>query len=419
MMLLDIFKYVNIFIGSFFMLSYSYQVVYLFVGTVIKPKKFAWAKETNRYAFVIAAKDEENVISQLCDSIFLQSYPRSLIDVFVVADNCTDSTALIARECGAYVYERFNKEKIGKGYALEFLFEKIKEHFGFDYYEGFFVVDADNILDRHYVCEMNRCVSAKNKLIMCYRNSKNYGDNWISAGYSLWFLRASRHLNNPRQYFNLSAEITGTGFFVHKDIIKRDGGWITHCLIEDIEFTVQNVMRGEKIAFCNDAIVYDEQPTRFMQSYHQRKRWIKGYIYILKTYGVKLFSKFFCGKGFSNFDMIMAVSPAFFISSFALLFNVVMLVLIPIIDPTLALAAFRIAIIGVLSSYILFFFVGLITALCEWGRIHASSGRKIWSLFTFPLFMMTYVPITFAAIFTKAEWRHIEHHASNAHFSGE
>ena len=419
MILLDILKYANICIGALFILCYSYQVFYLLIGTVVKPKKFAPAEQNNRFAFVISARNEEGVIGQLCDSIRAQSYPSHLIDIFIVADNCTDNTAEVARGKGAFVYERFNNEQIGKGYALEFLFEKIKEQVGFDYYDGFFVVDSDNLLDKNYVSEMNNCMAAGNKLAMCYRNSKNYGDNWISAGYSLWFLRASRHLNNPRQYFNTSAEITGTGFLVHKDIIKRDGGWVTHCLIEDIEFTIQNVMKGEKVAFCNDAIAYDEQPTKFMQSFHQRKRWTKGYVYILKTYGIKLFRRFFKGEGFSNFDMIMAVSPAFFITSFAVLFNAVMLILIPIVDFSLAPAAFMTAIIGIVASYVLFFFVGLLSAVCEWDRIHVSNGRKIWSLFTFPVFMMTYIPITFAAIFTKAEWKHIEHHAAKEDFSGD
>lgn len=416
MLLLDIIKHVNIITGILFMVCYTYQVIYLIVGTVVKPKKFAMAEKTPRFAFVIAARNEEDVIGQLCDSIKTQDYPSELIDIYVVADNCTDQTANVAKGKGACVFERFNKTKIGKGYALQFLFESIKEKVGFDCYEGFFVVDADNILDKNYVYEMNKCIAAGNKLIMCYRNSKNYGENWISAGYSLWFLRASRHLNNPRQYFGTSAEITGTGFFVHKDIIERDGGWVTHSLIEDIEFTIQNVIKGEKVAFCNDAIVYDEQPTSFSQSFHQRKRWTKGYIYILKNYAFKLFGRFFKGKGFSNFDMIMAVSPAFFITAFALAFNALMLTLIAIVDFSAAISALTFAIGGLAASYVLFFVVGLVAALCEWDRIHTTTKRKICSLFTFPIFMATYVPITFAAMFSKAEWREIKHRPTSEDF---
>lgn len=415
-MLTDIIKYVNLTVGILFLLCYAYQIFYLIAGTFIKPKKFPHSDKKGRYAFMISARNEENVIGQLCESIKAQNYSSELIDIYIVADNCTDSTAIVAREHGANVYERFNKEQLGKGYALEFLFEKLKEKVGFDFYDGYFIVDADNILDKNYVYEMNNCMQDGNKLVMCYRNSKNYGDNWISAGYSLWFLRASRHLNNPRQYFNTSAEITGTGFLVSSEIIKRDDGWKTHCLIEDIEFTVQNVLKDEKVAFCNDAIVYDEQPTNFMQSFNQRKRWARGYMYIMKNYAIKLFSRFFGGHGFSNFDMIMALAPAFFISTFITVFDIVMLILIAIFDIHAFLGALFYVLGLAVSSYVLFLFVGILCAACEWKRIHASTAKKIIYLFTFPIFMATYIPVTLAAMVSKTEWKHIEHHASNEDF---
>ena len=314
MILFDILKYFNISIGILFIICYSYQLFFLVEGTYLKPKKYESATRQGRFAFCIAARNEEAVISQLCDSIKNQNYPAELIDIYVVADNCTDNTASVAKKSGAHVFCRFDDNRIGKGYALGFLFDKIERSVGISTYDGYFIVDADNILDRNYVSAMNDCVSAGHRVIMCYRNSKNYADNWISAGYSLWFLRASRHLNIPRQHFGTSCEITGTGFYVCSDIIEKNGGWIHHCLIEDIEFTIDCVLRGERVALSYDAIVYDEQPTSFRQSLRQRKRWCKGYIQILKKYGSKLFSAFLCGKGFSNFDMIMAISPAFFIS---------------------------------------------------------------------------------------------------------
>ena len=83
MILLDILKYANICIGALFILCYSYQVFYLLIGTVVKPKKFAPAEQNNRFAFVISARNEEGVIGQLCESIRAQSYPSHLIDIFI------------------------------------------------------------------------------------------------------------------------------------------------------------------------------------------------------------------------------------------------------------------------------------------------------------------------------------------------
>ncbi len=123
---------------------------------------------------LIAARNESMVIGNLIRSIQNQTYPGKLVDIFVVADNCTDDTAGIARQLGAMVYERFNKQEVGKGYALDFAFRRIAQDYGNDYHDAFFVFDADNLLDPHYIDEMNVVFSQGYQIITSYRNSKNY-----------------------------------------------------------------------------------------------------------------------------------------------------------------------------------------------------------------------------------------------------
>ena len=65
-------------------------------------------------------------------------------------------------------------------------------------FDGYIVLDADNVLERDFVSRMNETFSEGKDIVTCYRDSKNYGDNWISAGYGLWFLRESRYLNGAR-----------------------------------------------------------------------------------------------------------------------------------------------------------------------------------------------------------------------------
>lgn len=163
------------------------------------------------------------------------------------------------------VYTRFNREKVGKGYALEQLLLHIEEDYP-KVYDGFFVFDADNVLDCRFVEEMNRTFSDGYEVVTSYRNSKNYGDNWISAGYALWFIRESRYLNNSRMLLGTSCAVSGTGFLFSRQVMESTNGWKFHLLTEDIEFSVHHILQGRKIGFCADAVLYDEQPVTFRQS---------------------------------------------------------------------------------------------------------------------------------------------------------
>ena len=187
------------------------------------------------------------VIGQLIKSIKNQNYPKELLDVYVVADNCTDQTASVARKAGAIVRERFNKAQVGKGYALDYMIKMIGRKETAKKYAGIFVFDADNLLDENYIAEMNKTFNQGYRVVTSYRNSKNYDQNWISAGYALWFLHEAEYLNLPRMTLKSSCAISGTGFLVHADIIKDNGGWIHHLLTEDIEFSVLKSLKVKKL----------------------------------------------------------------------------------------------------------------------------------------------------------------------------
>ena len=140
---MDAINMINYSIMLLFFICYAYQFLYIPISLFIH-KKSRRIKKNNSYGILIAARNEENVIGNLIDSILKQDYPKDLITTFVVADNCTDKTAKIARDCGAICYERFDNERKTKGFALEYLFERIEEDYGRMSFEGYFVFDADN-----------------------------------------------------------------------------------------------------------------------------------------------------------------------------------------------------------------------------------------------------------------------------------
>ena len=126
----------NALISVIFTLCYAYQFIYLFVGLLKRPQKFRSKKE-HKFAVVISARNEREVIAQLIDSIKNQNYPKDKLDVFVIADNCTDDTAEVARKAGAIVHERFNDKLVGKGYALDWMFKIIEKDYADEGYEGY------------------------------------------------------------------------------------------------------------------------------------------------------------------------------------------------------------------------------------------------------------------------------------------
>ena len=397
---------INAVISALFFICYTYQFLYIPLVLAKKPKALAAPARAHRYAVLIAARNEENVISGLLDSLRAQTYDMSLVTVFVAADNCTDSTAAIARAHGAVVYERFNQLNVGKGYALDFLLQ----HIGADYpagFDGYFVFDADNILAPDYIERMNEMFSNGHEIVTSYRNSKNFGGNWISAGYALWFLRESRYLNGARTRLGSSAAVGGTGFLFSQRILNESHGWRFYLLTEDIEFSVYHILRGEKIAICESAVLYDEQPTDFRQSCRQRLRWAKGYVQVFLRYGGQLLRG--AAKGsWSCFDMSMSILPAFVLTSLCLLANVTLTVL-GLMQGAGVWFALR-SLLECLGSILATLLVlGGITTATEWHRIHATTAQKLVYTLTFPLFMLTYLPISLAALFMKVEWKPIHH----------
>lgn len=408
-------KLINFIISIVFTVCYSYQFLYIPLQWILSARKRkadtnrgeASPKASGEYAVLVCARNEERVIGDLIRCLNEQTYRN--FTLYVLADNCTDSTPKIARELGAVVYERHDNENIGKGYALNMLLGNIRSEHP-EGYDGYFVIDADNILPCDYIEKMVVKSLEGHDILTCYRNSKNYGDNWISSGYGLWFLRESRYLNHARSLIGTSCAVSGTGFMFTRKVFEEIGGWPYFTLTEDIEFSIERITKGYKIGICTEAEIFDEQPVKFRQSWRQRLRWSRGYLQVLWRYGGKLIRGIFHGS-FSCFDMMMNIMPAFFLSLISVTSNVVFGVIGllrggSIIEALLSTGEFF------FDMYLILFAIALITMITEWKHIRTSPFKKVLSAFTFPLFMFTYIPIALTSVFVKPGWKPIEHSVS-------
>ena len=281
---------------------WAYQIVVSFCSLIKLKDKKMLVNKNHKFMAIVPAHNEEAVIKNLVESLKAQNYPKELYDIYVIADNCTDKTAEIAKDAGAIVLKRFDEAHKTKGYALNwFLKQKIDEKADYD---AFCVFDADNIVDKNFIKNMNKKLCQGEEIVQGYRDIKNPTDSWITAGYAIFYWMMNRFYHLARYNLGLSPLINGTGFMVKFDVVKPDG-WKTITLTEDIEFSLINIARGRKLGWATDAIVYDEQPVHFMQSWSQRSRWTVGHLQCMKHYTKDLASGVIEHKTLMNFDGLL------------------------------------------------------------------------------------------------------------------
>ena len=379
-----------------------YQVMVSVCSLVKLKDKPLKIKKDHKFMAIIPAHNEESVVANLVESLKNQEYPKELIDIYVIADNCTDNTAQVAKEAGAIVYERFDSTRKTKGYALQwFLKQKIEENADYD---AFFIFDADNIVDKNFTKNMNKKLCQGEDVVQGYRDIKNPTDNWITGGYALFYWMMHRLYHLSRYNLGLSALLNGTGFMVRFDVIKPEG-WNTETLTEDIEFSLKRIIAGSKVGWATDAIVYDEQPTGFKQSWSQLSRWTVGHIQCMQKYTGRLINGIKEHKDLKSIDGFLYIIGS-----------------IPMFITTLALLAINMFIYladqmtgaELLLNYAMYivptFFLPILLAVF----IMKLDGRPIKpmikQILCYPIFMATWLAINFKCLFKReTTWEKIEH----------
>ena len=379
-----------------------YQVVISICSLINFKEKKILEEKTNRFMAIIPAHNEEGVIKNLVESLKKQNYPKDSYDIYVIADNCTDNTAQIAKETGAIVYERFDSMHKTKGAALKwFLAQKIEEDAPYD---AFCIFDADNIVDVNFLTAMNRKLCQGETVVQGYRDIKNPTDSWITAGYAIFYWTMNRFYHLARYNIGLSPLINGTGFMVRFDQIKPEG-WNTKTLTEDIEFSLKQIIRGRKLGWARDAIVYDEQPVGFKQSWSQRSRWTVGHIQCMGEYTKDLAVATKENKTLMNFDGLLYIVgsiPMFVVTIVLLLVNLGLYVGHSLTGIELVFCYLRYVVPT--------FFLPIITAVLIMKLEHKEVKPMIKGLLCYPLFLGSWLAINFKCLFKReTTWEKIEH----------
>ena len=381
---------------------WCYQIAISLCALVkLKDKKLITNKK-HKFMAIIPAHNEEAVVSNLIESLKHQTYDKELYDIYVIADNCTDNTAKVAREAGAIVLERYDPDHKTKGFALQwFLKQKIEENADYD---AFFVFDADNIVDKNFIVNMNKKLCQGEEVVQGYRDIKNPTDNWITAGYALFYWTMHRLYHLARYNVGLSPLLNGTGFMVKFDVVKPNG-WETETLTEDIEFSLKSIIQGRKLGWATDAIVYDEQPTSFKQSWSQRSRWTVGHMQRVKRYTGELFNAVKKHKTVMNFDgflYMIGTTPMLILTMALMIINFVLY-------SAQEMTNFEL-IINVLNYLVPTLFLPIGTAILAMILDKKPIKPMIKGLIFYPIFMGSWVVINIKCLFKReTKWEKINH----------
>lgn len=395
----------------------AYKYIFLIVGA-FGYRKFAKTDKNYRYGICVAARNEECVIENFLESVAQQDYPLEQIVVFLVAHNCQDKTAEIARKfhdkgLKVVVYERNAPTERTKGYALKYLFEQIEKDYNRASFDGYFIFDADNVLARDYLTRMNESFAAGNKIVVSFRNSKNINQNWISFGYAMHWMRTCFTENRGKSVLKQSCRVQGTGFLFASEVVRD--GWQYVTLTEDRSFCTDAVLQNYKICYCEEAVFYDEQPYSLKIAWRQRLRWAKGHLQSTVENCPKLLKNMFRkDKNFLiTYDSFWLNFPRTIESGIRKLVKYGLefaLVLLTSAFLGWWKGALLAAVYAFAKDWLVKMLLGCVVMIVYRKRMEKENVfKRIIHVLLFPLFDIIGKWATYAALFTKVEWKAIPH----------
>jgi cellulose synthase/poly-beta-1,6-N-acetylglucosamine synthase-like glycosyltransferase len=262
------------------------------------------AKPQTRFAILIPAHNEAAVIGATLESSEKLDYPAALYETIVIADNCTDETAQLARAYSVYVLERKDEKQRGKGFALHWAFECLKEKGRLDAYDAFVIIDADTVFEAGFLRAMDVRIRKGEMAIQGYYDVIDQESSPMASLSYLGFSLSRNLRYKGRTRLGWSSNLLGNGMCFSKEVIKRFG-WGATSIVEDMEYTVMLRLNGIKVSFAPEALVFAEIPETFKDSRIQRSRWDIGRFQVRNRYLIRLIKEAIEKRDMGCLDMAM------------------------------------------------------------------------------------------------------------------
>ena len=429
-------NYVSIVNIIFFAISilvtiYVFDFAFFAIVGLFHRKTFPKAEQKCRYGILISAKDEENVIPRLIQSIRDADYPQDKLDIYIIAHNCKDKTSDVAKALGANVIVYNNENARTLGSAYQYAFKQINVND----YEAFIVLNADNVVSKTYFEKLNDAFVYydKHDAITTFRHALNIKDGALPAAYSYYFSTGCLLSYIGRECFGVACRVTGCGFLVPVRLLQE--GWNYTSITEDIEFSNDKILHGETIHYCDEAIFYDEQPRNLKTMWFQRLRWAKGQNLASRKYFPKFLKALFSKNSKNKMSLFVYLTFSSFIPLmffFLFLAQYILLLFSPLFGVSIQDAflywnhdlnwyenlfmSFQTgALFGMAKSLIWVIFGGFISAAMI---LIESRGKykgqpvlpMIAGFLLFPFFLLIQIPLDLVALFVReVKWRKIPH----------
>lgn len=377
-------------------------IIWLLIDYILSYFNSNVPKEKNnkgKFAILIPARDESRVIEELLNSILNQTRKINSDDVYVIVEEESDKTVELVKNKNMNIVFRHDLSKKRKGYALDDAIKEILEQK--KHYDAYFIFDADNVLDKDYIKNMEKAYESGYDIGIGYRNTKNGNDSVIAAASSLTFSMINTLGNEHKTKCNNTLTISGTGFYIKGDIVEKLSGYPFNSLTEDYELTLYATLNDLTTTYVKNAIFFDEQPVKYNITINQRTRWIKGFFEARKKY-IPLLLKKEINKNFSSsFHQIMGVTPYIL-----LIIGLLGILLVNYFNV-------KNTIILILFVYLIMVLITSIMVLKENTYLNINNKMKIKVILYNPIFLTTYIICLFKAILNKdVKWLKIEHSKS-------
>ena len=378
---------------------FFWSTLVLVLGLIRKGRRHPASEKKLRFAVLICARNEERVIEQPVRSILEASYQKDCLKVIVIADNCTDRTAEVARAAGATVWEK-TTTSLGKGDVLAWGIERVREQGIFD---AVAVFDADNTVDCGWFDAVNDALNDGECVVTGCRRASNAGANTISGWYSVYWAMMNELSNRVRTNLGLSGKLTGTGFAFLLSALDADG-WRTRTMVEDVEFTIQGNLAGRRVAYVGEAGYSDEQPVALSAMWRQLCRWETGGWQVVRLYSIPWVARLLRKPSLRLFDSFFSILTGFSVA-FIHFANVIALV-VKLCAGQPYLQSFQ-----VFSGFVLLVFVmGWLKAAISVALSDRKGRPGLLPIVTFPLFSLVLsASALFTLVFPVRRWKPIQH----------